>query len=121
MLSMNAMVLRRFVASMLYYFQVYWLSINYLVVAKSALVSTSLCPSNIRSSFPPSSFYNLCLCILQICGSYFTSVLYVEHWCEEHFGNLTLGSPDFSPQEEVNCFNISSISSEFLNYSLAFL
>ncbi|KAK3035322.1 hypothetical protein RJ639_034030 [Escallonia herrerae] len=30
------------------------------------------------------------------CGSYFTAVLYVEHWCEEHFKSLVLGSPDFS-------------------------
>ncbi|KAM1451845.1 hypothetical protein ACFX2I_038908 [Malus domestica] len=48
--------------------KVYWLSIDYLVVAKSAV----------------------------ICGSYFTAVMYVEHWCEEHFNSLTLGSPDFS-------------------------
>ncbi|GLT47213.1 hypothetical protein SLA2020_209240 [Shorea laevis] len=48
--------------------KVYWLSIDYLVVAKSAV----------------------------ICGSYFSSVMYVEHWCEEHFNSLTLGSPDFS-------------------------
>ncbi|XP_031372225.1 serine/threonine-protein kinase ATM isoform X2 [Punica granatum] len=51
--------------------KVYWLYIDYLVVAKSALV----------------------------CGSYFTSVMYVEYWCEENFDNLTLGTPDFSPQE----------------------
>ncbi|GFZ03746.1 serine/threonine-kinase ATM-like protein [Actinidia rufa] len=30
------------------------------------------------------------------CGAYFTAVLYVEHWCEEHFNHLMLGSPDFS-------------------------
>ncbi|PRQ24322.1 putative non-specific serine/threonine protein kinase [Rosa chinensis] len=48
--------------------KVYWLSIDYLVVAKSAVV----------------------------CGSYFTAMMYVEHWCEEHFNILTLGSPDFS-------------------------
>ncbi|XP_010663180.1 serine/threonine-protein kinase ATM isoform X4 [Vitis vinifera] len=48
--------------------KVYWLSIDYLDVAKSAI----------------------------ICGSYFTSVMYVEHWCEEHFNSLTLGKPDFS-------------------------
>ncbi|KAF5476799.1 hypothetical protein F2P56_003496 [Juglans regia] len=48
--------------------KVYWLCIDYLVVAKSAV----------------------------LCGSYFTSMMYVEHWCEEHFGNLTLGNPDFS-------------------------
>ncbi|XP_059644264.1 serine/threonine-protein kinase ATM [Cornus florida] len=48
--------------------KVYWLSIDYLVVAKSAIS----------------------------CGAYFTAVLYVEHWCEEHFNSLTLGSPDFS-------------------------
>ncbi|CAL5444633.1 unnamed protein product [Camellia sinensis] len=48
--------------------KVYWLSIDYLLVAKSAIS----------------------------CGAYFTAVLYVEHWCEEHFNTLTLGSPDFS-------------------------
>ncbi|XP_023004525.1 serine/threonine-protein kinase ATM isoform X2 [Cucurbita maxima] len=48
--------------------KVYWLSVDYLIVAKAAIHS----------------------------GSYFTSVMYVEHWCEEHFGCLTLGNPDFS-------------------------
>ncbi|XP_017973415.1 PREDICTED: serine/threonine-protein kinase ATM isoform X2 [Theobroma cacao] len=51
--------------------KVYWLSINYLIVARSAI----------------------------ICGSYFTSMMYVEYWCEEHFQSLTLGSPDFSNLE----------------------
>ncbi|KVH98208.1 Armadillo-type fold [Cynara cardunculus var. scolymus] len=51
--------------------KVYWLPIDYLVVAKSAIG----------------------------CGSYFTAVLYVEHWCQEHFNCLTLGSPDFSHLE----------------------
>ncbi|KAK6920707.1 Phosphatidylinositol 3-/4-kinase, catalytic domain [Dillenia turbinata] len=51
--------------------KVYWLPIDYLVVAKSALM----------------------------CGSYFTSVMYVEYWCEEHFRGLTLGKPDFSHLE----------------------
>ncbi|KAK1363096.1 serine/threonine-protein kinase ATM, partial [Heracleum sosnowskyi] len=51
--------------------KVYWLAIDYLVVAKSAIS----------------------------CGSYFTAVLYVEHWCEEKFKCLTLGSPDFSDLE----------------------
>ncbi|KAF9625359.1 hypothetical protein IFM89_022141 [Coptis chinensis] len=51
--------------------KVYWLSIDYLQVAKSAIQ----------------------------CGSYFTSVMYVEHWCEEQFNSLTLGSPDFSSLE----------------------
>ncbi|KAI3512910.1 hypothetical protein L1887_20232 [Cichorium endivia] len=51
--------------------KVYWLPIDYLVVAKSAIG----------------------------CGSYFTAVLYVEHWCQEHFSCLTLGSPDFSHLE----------------------
>lgn len=51
--------------------KVYWLDIDYLVVAKSAIN----------------------------CGSYFTAVLYVEHWCEENFNCLTLGSPDFSHLE----------------------
>ncbi|KAF4352465.1 hypothetical protein F8388_012166 [Cannabis sativa] len=35
----------------------------------------------------------------KICGLYFTSVMYVEQWCEEHFKSLTLGSPDFSDIE----------------------
>ncbi|KAI8543044.1 hypothetical protein RHMOL_Rhmol08G0188500 [Rhododendron molle] len=48
--------------------KVYWVSVDYLLVAKSAIS----------------------------CGAYFTAVLYVEHWCEEHFNRLTLGSPDFS-------------------------
>ncbi|KAL5544201.1 hypothetical protein UlMin_007985 [Ulmus minor] len=51
--------------------KVYWLSVDYLLVANAAV----------------------------ICGSYFTSVMYVEHWCEEHFKSLTLGSPDFSHAE----------------------
>ncbi|CAK7328913.1 unnamed protein product [Dovyalis caffra] len=51
--------------------KVYWLKIDYLVVAKSAVT----------------------------CGSYFTAMMYVEHWCEEHFNGLTLGSPDFSHLE----------------------
>uniref|UniRef100_A0A7N0V2B4 Uncharacterized protein n=1 Tax=Kalanchoe fedtschenkoi TaxID=63787 RepID=A0A7N0V2B4_KALFE len=53
--------------------KVYWLSLDYLVVAKSAIR----------------------------CGSYFTSVMYVEYWCEEHSKSLTLGSPDFSPDETL--------------------
>lgn len=28
--------------------------------------------------------------------------MYVEHWCEEHFNSLTLGSPDFSHVEMVS-------------------
>ncbi|KAJ7956242.1 Serine/threonine-protein kinase ATM [Quillaja saponaria] len=48
--------------------KVYWLSIDYLLVAKFAV----------------------------ICGSHFTSMMYVEHWCEEHFKGMTLGNPDFS-------------------------
>ncbi|XP_073048604.1 serine/threonine-protein kinase ATM isoform X27 [Primulina eburnea] len=51
--------------------KVYWLSVDYLMAAKSAIK----------------------------CGSYFSAVLYVEYWCEEHFNSLTLGSPDFSPRE----------------------
>ncbi|PIA61953.1 hypothetical protein AQUCO_00200149v1 [Aquilegia coerulea] len=53
--------------------KVYWLSIDYLRVAKSAIH----------------------------CGSYFTSVMYVEYWCEEQFNGLTLGNPDFSPLETL--------------------
>ncbi|CAA7402290.1 unnamed protein product [Spirodela intermedia] len=52
---------------------VYWLSIDYLVVAKAAIH----------------------------CGSYFTAVMYVEYWCEENFNCLTLGSPDFSNLESL--------------------
>uniref|UniRef100_A0A2C9VRS0 Serine/threonine-protein kinase ATM n=1 Tax=Manihot esculenta TaxID=3983 RepID=A0A2C9VRS0_MANES len=48
--------------------KVYWLSIDYLLVAKSAV----------------------------ICGSYFTAMMYVEYWCEEHFSSLTLGRPDLA-------------------------
>ncbi|KAJ8771786.1 hypothetical protein K2173_026963 [Erythroxylum novogranatense] len=51
--------------------KVYWLNINYLLVAKSAV----------------------------ICGSFFTSIMYIEYWCKEHFNGLTLGSPDFSHTE----------------------
>nr|XP_027123123.1 serine/threonine-protein kinase ATM isoform X2 [Coffea arabica] len=61
----------RLVTSTLSWEKVYWLPIDYLVVAKSAIN----------------------------CGSYFTAVLYVEHWCEHHFDSLTLGSPDFSHLE----------------------
>ncbi|XP_038683516.1 serine/threonine-protein kinase ATM isoform X2 [Tripterygium wilfordii] len=53
--------------------KVYWLSIDYLVIAKSAIN----------------------------CGSYFTAVMYVEYWCEENFDGLTLGSPDFSHIETL--------------------
>ncbi|KAI5683411.1 hypothetical protein M9H77_04639 [Catharanthus roseus] len=61
----------RLESSTLLWEKVYWLPIDYLVVAKSAIN----------------------------CGSYFTAVMYVEHWCEEHFQSLTLGSPDFSHLE----------------------
>ncbi|KAH9293056.1 hypothetical protein KI387_041739, partial [Taxus chinensis] len=53
--------------------KVYWLHIDYLLAAKAAIR----------------------------CASYFTSVLYVEHWCEEHFESLTLGDPDFSHHERL--------------------
>lgn len=53
--------------------KVYWLQIDYLLAAKAATQ----------------------------CSSYFTSVLYVEHWCEEYFGSLTLGDPDFSHHEQL--------------------
>ena len=39
---------------------------------------------------------------MQKCGAYFTSALYIEHWCEEKYGSLSLGEPDFSDDEEVN-------------------
>ncbi|MCH93214.1 serine/threonine protein kinase ATM, partial [Trifolium medium] len=51
--------------------KVYWLSIDYLLVAKAAVS----------------------------CGSYFTSVMYVEHWCEERFNAMTIGGPYFSDKE----------------------
>jgi ataxia telangiectasia mutated family protein len=53
--------------------KVYWLSIDYLVVAGSAVV----------------------------CGAYLTASMYVEYWCEEKFGNLSLGDPDFSYHDKV--------------------
>ncbi|XP_068637362.1 serine/threonine-protein kinase ATM isoform X2 [Aristolochia californica] len=53
--------------------KVYWLPIDYLLVAEAAIR----------------------------CGSYFTAMLYVEHWCEEHFGGLTLGHPNFTHIELV--------------------
>ncbi|XP_073145738.1 serine/threonine-protein kinase ATM isoform X3 [Henckelia pumila] len=61
----------RLFVSTLCWEKVYWLSVDYLMAAKSAIK----------------------------CGSYFTAVLYVEYWCEEHFNSLTLGSPDFSHHE----------------------
>lgn len=89
-------------------FQVYWLAIDYLVVAKSAIVSTtfflfvSIFISYIQSNMK-NCFRNLLkMCDLQSCGSYFTAVLYVEHWCEEKFKCLSLGSPDFSDLELVS-------------------
>ncbi|CAI9106195.1 OLC1v1005280C2 [Oldenlandia corymbosa var. corymbosa] len=60
-------------ATTMFWEKVYWLPIDYLVVAKSAIN----------------------------CGSYFTAVLYVEQWCEDHFNFLTLGSPDFSHLETL--------------------
>ncbi|XP_019197259.1 PREDICTED: serine/threonine-protein kinase ATM isoform X3 [Ipomoea nil] len=51
--------------------KVYWLPIDYLVVAKFAITS----------------------------GAYFSALLYVEYWCKERFSSLTLGNPDFSHLE----------------------
>eukprot|EP00899_Mesostigma_viride_P015595 jgi/Mesvir1/24036/Mv10774-RA.1 len=48
--------------------KVYWLEVDYLLVAEAAVE----------------------------CSAYFTSLMYVEHWCEEVFGRLTLGEPDFA-------------------------
>lgn len=49
---------------------------------------------------------------LQRCAAYFTTVLYVEHWCEESFGGLTLGEPDFSNDDGVlsidSCVQLSN-------------
>ncbi|KFK34114.1 hypothetical protein AALP_AA5G103600 [Arabis alpina] len=53
--------------------KVYWLSIDYLVVARSAVV----------------------------CGAYLTASMYVEYWCEEKFGSLSLGDPDFSYHDKL--------------------
>ncbi|KAL2608088.1 hypothetical protein R1flu_026661 [Riccia fluitans] len=53
--------------------KVYWLHIDYLATARAA----------------------------QQCAAHFTSVLYIEHWCEEAFGSLTLGPPDFSSDDEL--------------------
>jgi ataxia telangiectasia mutated family protein len=53
--------------------KVYWLQIDYLSTARAA----------------------------QRCGAYFTTVLYMENWCEETFGRLTLGEPDFSINDAV--------------------
>jgi ataxia telangiectasia mutated family protein len=53
--------------------KVYWLQIDYLSTARAA----------------------------QRCGAYFTTVLYMENWCEETFGRLTLGEPDFSITDAV--------------------
>ncbi|KAH7439431.1 hypothetical protein KP509_04G060500 [Ceratopteris richardii] len=39
--------------------------------------------------------------VAQKCGAYFTSALYIEHWCEEKFGQLSLGEPDFSDDNEL--------------------
>ncbi|KAJ8427338.1 hypothetical protein Cgig2_030603 [Carnegiea gigantea] len=63
--------------------KVYWLAIDYLVVAKSAIVA------------------DIVITGVQFCGLYFTAMMYVEHWCEDHFGNLTLGKPDFSHIETL--------------------
>lgn len=59
------------VSSTLSWEKVYWIPIDYLAVARSAIN----------------------------CGAFFTAVLYVEHWCEENFNSLTLGTPDFSHVE----------------------
>ncbi|XP_024013824.1 serine/threonine-protein kinase ATM [Eutrema salsugineum] len=53
--------------------KVYWLSIDYLVAARSAVV----------------------------CGAYLTASMYVEYWCEEKFGSLSLGDPDFSYHDKL--------------------
>lgn len=89
-----------------YFLQVYWLSVDYLVVAKSAIVSTFFIPCSCipvsEASIPVISIFSFSLLLhFQDCGSYFTAFLYVEHWCEEHFNGLTLGRPDFSHHETV--------------------
>eukprot|EP00898_Chlorokybus_atmophyticus_P004026 jgi/Chlat1/4624/Chrsp3S05582 len=49
---------------------VYWLSIDYLQTAEAA--------------------YR--------CSAYYTALMYVEYWCEAHFGGLRLGEPDLSDE-----------------------
>lgn len=41
------------------------------------------------------------LCSSQVCGAYLTAAMYVEYWCEEKFGSLSLGDPDFSYHDMV--------------------
>ncbi|KAG0604904.1 hypothetical protein M758_9G018000 [Ceratodon purpureus] len=53
--------------------KVYWLQVDYLTTAGAA----------------------------QRCAAYFTSILYVEHWCKDKFGSLTLGEPDFSMNNKL--------------------
>ncbi|KAK7852517.1 serine/threonine-protein kinase atm [Quercus suber] len=70
--------------------KVYWLCIDYLHVAKSAV----------------------------ICGSYFTSMMYVEYWCEEHFNSLILGSPDFSHNEMILIIPVFFVFMGLLDHQL---
>jgi hypothetical protein len=37
-------------------------------------------------------------------------MMYVEHWCEEHFNGLMLGSPDFSHLEVVSFVGFCVVS-----------
>jgi ataxia telangiectasia mutated family protein len=53
--------------------RVYYLDVDYLAASKAA----------------------------QHCSAFFTSLLYVEHWCKHEFGALTLGAPDFSDEDQV--------------------
>ncbi|KAF3772764.1 Serine/threonine-protein kinase [Nymphaea thermarum] len=74
---------------------VYWLNIDYLVVAKSAI----------------------------FCGLFFSAILYVELWCEEHFKSLTLGNPDFSllaalPSQIITYEHEGNWSKALENYDL---
>lgn len=50
----------------------------------------------------------------QVCGAYLTAAMYVEYWCEEKFGSLSLGDPDFSYHDMV----IHVIHSGSLNYTI---
>lgn len=59
--------------SILNWQKVYWLQIDYLTTAGAA----------------------------QRCAAYFTTILYVEHWCKDKFGSLTLGEPDFSMDNKL--------------------
>ena len=57
----------------------------------------ALPPAPLPFPHPPPSFSPG-----QRCGAVFTSVLYVEQWCEEQFGRPTLGAIDFRDADTVS-------------------